>query len=198
MTGQPTDPLLEGFRRYRDRQDPDARRRLMTLARRGQRPHTAVVACSDARLDPQSLFDLGPGELFVIRNMGGLVPPYAPDGGCHGTSAALEYAVRILRVRRVVVLGHAACDAVHAMLHGPLREARDFVLPWMDIAEPVMWPIPNPAPGQSLETVVEHAVVRLSLANLSTFPWIAADISAGRLTLTALTFDLASGELAPL
>lgn len=196
MSARPEDdPLLAGFRRYRAREDPAARGRRVTQAKRGQRPHTAVVTCSDARLDPQALFDAGPGELFVIRNMGGLVPTYAPDGGCHGTSAALEYAVKILRVRRIVILGHADCDAVHAMLHGPLREARDFVLPWMDIAEPVLWPIPDPAPDETLETAVERAVVRLSLDNLRTFPWIAAREADGRLILTSLSFDLATGDL---
>lgn len=93
---------------------------------------------------PPTIFDAEPGELFIIRNVGGHVPRYAPDGGCHGTSAALEYAVKILKVRRIVVLGHEGSEGIHAMIHGPLRNARDFLTPWVDIAEPVMWPIPEP------------------------------------------------------
>ncbi|WP_275539701.1 carbonic anhydrase, partial [Brevundimonas denitrificans] len=111
-------------------------------------------------------------ELFVIRNVAGLVPEYTPDGGCHGTSAALEYAVKILKVRRIVLLGHAHCDGIHAMIHGPVRNAPDFLAPWVDIAEPVMWPMPEQGAGQSFEAAIEIAVLRQSLANLRTFPWI--------------------------
>lgn len=154
-----------------------------------------VIACSDARIDPQTIFDAAPGDLFVIRNVAGLVPPYAPDGGCHGTSAALEYAVKILKVRRIVVLGHAKCDGVHALIHGPLRNARDFLDPWMDIAEPVMWPMPEPNSGEALEMAVEDAVLALSLSNLRTFPWIRDGETAGHLALTAWRFDISTGEL---
>jgi len=151
-----------------------------------------VIACSDARIDPQTIFDAAPGDLFVIRNVAGLVPPYAPDGGCHGTSAALEYAVKILKVRRIVVLGHAKCDGVHALIHGPLRNARDFLDPWIDIAEPVMWPMPEPDSGEALEMAVEDAVLALSLSNLRTFPWIRDGETAGHLALTAWRFDIST------
>ena len=195
MTVRPDDPLIAGYHRFRTGVWPAKAQRYAQLARRRQQPAAAVIACSDARIDPQTIFDAEPGELFVIRNVAGLVPPYAPDGGCHGTSAALEYAVKILKVRRIVVLGHANCDGIHAMIHGPLRNARDFLDPWMDIAEPVMWPMPGQGSGEALETAVEAAVLGLSLSNLRTFPWIRDGEKAGHLALSAWRFDIGAGEL---
>lgn len=193
MTLGSEDPLLEGYRRFRASVWPVQAKQYEGMARR-QRPATVVIACSDARIDPQTIFDAGPGELFVIRNVAGLVPEYKPDGGCHGTSAALEFAVKILKVRRIVVLGHAACDGVHAMVHGPLRNAQDFLGPWMDIAEPVMWPIPEQGAGEAFEAAIEDAVLRLSLTNLRTFPWIREAETSGRLSLSIWRFNIASGE----
>ena len=131
------DRLLAGYRRFRTEVWPAERARYEALAR-GQRPETLVVACSDSRVDPQTVFGAAPGELFVVRNVAGLVPPYHPDAAYHGTSAALEYAVRVLGVARIVVLGHAQCGGVRAMVEGAPEEARDFVEPWMRIAEPVL------------------------------------------------------------
>jgi carbonic anhydrase len=195
MTLTPNDPLLAGYERFRAAVWPDQAQRYARLARRPQRPATAIVACSDARVDPQTIFDAEPGELFVIRNVAALVPEYAPDGGCHGTSAALEYAVRILKVRRIVVLGHARCDGIHAMIHGPLRNAPDFLAPWVDIAEPVMWPIPEQGAGESFEAAIEDAVLRQSRTNLRTFPWIRDAEKSGQLSLSVWKFSIASGEL---
>lgn len=197
MTLDAGDPLLEGYRRFRASVWPAQAKRYASLARR-QQPATVVIACSDARIDPQTIFDAGPGELFVIRNVAGLVPEYRPDGGCHGTSAALEFAVKILKVRRIVVLGHAVCDGVHAMVHGPLRNAQDFLGPWMDIAEPVMWPMPEQGAGEAFEAAIEDAVLRLSLTNLRTFPWIRKAEMEGRLSLSVWRFNIATGELAAL
>jgi len=197
MTRGPEDALLAGYRRFRASVWPVQAKRYAHLARRRQQPTTAVIACSDARIDPQTIFDAGPGELFVIRNVAGLIPEYAPDGGCHGTSAALEYAVKILKVRRIVVLGHARCDGIHAMIHGPLRNARDFLAPWVDIAEPVMWPMPEQGSGEAFEAAIEDAVLRLSQANLRTFPWIRDAENSGHLSLAVWKFSIASGELTP-
>lgn len=199
MTSAPVltaqDPLLAGYQRFRSTTWPAQAQRYAQLARRRQQPATVVVACSDARIDPQTIFDAEPGQLFVIRNVAGLVPEYAPDGGCHGTSAALEFAVKILKVRRIVVLGHTGCDGVHAMIHGPLRNAQDFLGPWMDIAEPVMWPIPEQGSGEPFEAAIENATLQLSLTNLRTFPWIREGERAGHLTLSAWRFNIATGEL---
>src|SRR5919107_6072416 len=101
--------LIDGYRRFRAETWPREKARFQELAAQGQRPQTMVIACSDSRVDPQMIFSAGPGELFVVRNVANLVPPYMPDAAFHGTSAALEFAVRVLKVSQVVVLGHAQC-----------------------------------------------------------------------------------------
>lgn len=186
--------LVEGYRRFRADVWPAERARYEALARRGQRPETMVIACSDSRVDPQTVFGASPGELFVVRNVAGLVPPYLPDADYHGTSAALEFAVRVLKVQRIVVLGHALCGGVRAMVEG-VPEARDFVEPWMGIAKPFLRPAPENANADDVLSHYEAAVVRLSLDNLQTFPWIAEAIAAGRLDLHGMRFDVRSGVL---
>ena len=190
------DRLLEGYRRFRSEVWPMERARYEALARKGQRPETLVIACSDSRVDPQTVFGAGPGELFVVRNVAGLVPPYRPDAGYHGTSAALEYAVRVLGVAQIVVLGHAQCGGVQAMVEGAPEEAQDFVEPWMKIAAPVLRALPEEVANGDVLGQCESAVVRLSLANLATFPWIAAAVAAGRLALGGFRFDIRTGVLA--
>ncbi|HXW39789.1 MAG TPA: carbonic anhydrase, partial [Xanthobacteraceae bacterium] len=112
------DKLIEGYRRFRARTWPAERGRFETLSRLGQQPRALVIACSDSRADPQLVFSAAPGELFVIRNVANLAPPYGPDGQPHGVSSAIEYAVRSLRVPDIVVMGHAMCGGIDALLHG--------------------------------------------------------------------------------
>jgi carbonic anhydrase len=189
------DPLVAGHRRFRAETWPAERRRYEALAHHGQNPETMVVACSDSRVDPQTVFGAGPGELFVVRNVAGLVPPYAPDAGYHGTSAALEFAVRVLGVRRIAVLGHAMCGGIRAMVEGAPGTARDFVEPWMRIAEPILDAVPRQLSRDDLLACCEREVVRLSLANLDGYPWIADAVAAGRLRLQGFQFDIRSGVL---
>lgn len=190
--------LVEGYRRFRAGTWPAERARYEALAQEGQRPETLVVSCSDSRVDPQTVFNAGPGELFVVRNVAALVPPYQPDAGYHGTSAALEFGVRVLKVARVVVLGHAQCGGVQAMVQGAPLEARDFVAPWMEIARPVLACLPVQGEGADSLSHYEMAVVRLSLANLLTFPWIAEAFAAGRLELHGYRFGIHDGVLSRL
>jgi carbonic anhydrase len=192
------DRLLAGYRRFRAEVWPAERARYETLAVKGQRPETLVVACSDSRVDPQTVFGAAPGELFVVRNVAGLVPPYRPDAAYHGTSAALEYGVRVLGVARIVVLGHAQCGGVQAMLEGAPAEARDFVEPWMRIAEPALRSLPAQGSAAERQAQCETQVIRLSLANLATFPWIRAAHAAGRLELHGFRFAIRTGVLARL
>jgi len=189
--------LIDGYRRFRVEVWPAERDRYEVLATDGQRPQTLVVACSDSRVDPQTVFGAVPGELFVVRNVAGLVPPYAPDAGYHGTSAALEYGVRVLGVERVVVLGHAQCGGVRAMVEGAPAEAMDFVAPWMDIARAAL-PRERDRPFADMLTICETAVVRLTLANLRTFPWIEEAEAAGRLRIEGFRFDIHTGILSRL
>src|SRR5688572_7668906 len=192
------DRLIEGYRRFRSSGWAPMRDRYQELARDGQNPDTLIIACSDSRVDPATVFGAAPGEVFTIRNVAGLVPPYELDGHYHGTSAALEYGVRVLKVRNIVVLGHALCGGVRVMLQGAPPGATDFVLPWMQIAAPVVRTIPKATPVDDALTYCEHEVVRLSIDNLMTFPWVASEVEAGRLGLHGFRFDIRSGILSRL
>jgi carbonic anhydrase len=188
------DRLIEGYSRFRAARWPAERARFEALAAEGQRPHTLVVGCSDSRVDPQMIFDARPGELFVVRNVAALVPRYARDEALHGTSAAVEFAVRALGVARIVVLGHGLCGGVSALLHGAPETVSDFVPQWTAIA----WAArahAMAAPPEARQEVAEQETVKLSLANLRTFPWIAEPAAAGRLALDGCHFDIRTGVL---
>lgn len=191
------DELIAGYRRFRAEQWPRLQARYEALAQ-GQAPDTLVVACSDSRSDPGQVFDAAPGELFVVRNVAALVPPYNADGDLHGTSAALEFGVRVLQVKRIVVMGHARCGGVHALLHGAPDLARDFVAPWMDIARPALTRCAAAHPDDDDQAACEQEVVRVSLDNLRSFPWIKQAEAEGRLKLVGARFDVATGVLAVL
>jgi len=188
------DKLIEGYRRFRARTWPAERGRFETLSRLGQQPRALVIACSDSRADPQLVFSAAPGELFVIRNVANLAPPYGPDGQPHGVSSAIEYAVRSLRVPDIVVMGHAMCGGIDALLHGAPPEVSDFVAPWVHLAEPARQRALR-APPEQQQQVCEHEAVRLSLANLLTFPWIKDAVAAEALQLHGCFFDIRSGIL---
>lgn len=187
--------LLDGYRQFRAEVWPMARQRYQRLAESGQRPETLVIACSDSRVDPATVFGAGPGELFVIRNVAGLVPPYQPDVGYHGTSAALEYGVRVLKVTSIVVLGHAQCGGVRAFVEGAPEGARDFVEPWMAMARAAPPPPPGVANPDDILVHYETEVVRIALGNLMTFPWIAEAVAAGTLQLLGFRFSIETGLL---
>ena len=168
------------------------------LAARGQKPHTMVIACSDSRVDPTMIFNVGPGELFVVRNVANLVPVYAPDGGAHGVSAALEYAIQVLRVKHIVVLGHAQCGGIRAFIDDidPLSPG-DFIGRWMSMFI---------KPGEKVaqrdhETMadftvrIEKAAVFRSLENLMTFPFVRTPVERGELQLHGAYFGVAEGSL---
>ena len=137
--------------------------RFEELSRLGQRPRALVIACSDSRTDPQMVFNAAPGELFVVRNVANLVPPYGPDDKPHGVSSAIEFAVRRLRVRDIVVMGHAMCGGIKALLDGAPPEVSDFVGQWVRIAEPARQKR-HGRPPHERHDVCEHEAVRLSLA----------------------------------
>ncbi len=190
------DNLIDGYRRFRELQWPEHKTLFERLAARGQKPETFVVACSDSRVDPQMIFNAGPGELFVARNVANLVPPYQPDGNYHGTSAALEFAVRVLQVKRIVVMGHAQCGGVQAMLQGTPPGAGDFVAQWITIADEARQEtLKADLPESERQRHCEHSCVRLSVRNLMTFPWIAERVKAGTLSLHGAYFGVATGRL---
>ncbi len=187
--------LIEGYRRFRAESWPAEQARYQALARSGQRPETLVISCSDSRVDPQTVFGAGPGELFVIRNVAGLVPPYGPDENPHGTSAALEFAVRVLNVRRIAVLGHVDCGGIAATLYGAPHAARDFLAPWIALARPALSCVAADLPGPERMRRCEAEVVALTLRNLLTFPWIADAVATGTLELHGFRFAVATGTL---
>lgn len=200
------DRLIDGYRRFRAERWPNERARYEALATRGQSPGTLVISCSDSRVDPQTVFGAAPGEMFVIRNVAGLVPPYQPDSRLHGTSAAIEYAVRVLKVRQVVALGHGNCGGVRAMVDGVPKEAGDFVENWLKIAEPALARVRqhhehdhdhHHGPEDHVAEL-EAEVTKLTLENLATFPWIASAVSAGQLRLHAFRFEVFTGSLSVL
>jgi len=188
------DDLIAGYRRFRSGTWRAERSRFEELSRLGQNPRALVIACSDSRTDPQMVFNAAPGELFVIRNVANLVPPYGPDDQPHGISAAIEFAVRGLRVREIVVMGHAMCGGIRALLDGAPAEVSDFVGQWVRIAEPARLRA-MAVPPEHRHDFCEHEAVRLSLQNLLTFPWIKSAVEAGELKLHGCFFGIRSGVL---
>lgn len=189
--------LFGGYRRFRTTTWPERRAMHERLARDGQRPIAAVIACVDSRLDPAAIFDAAPGQIFVLRNVANLVPPFAPDGDYHGTSAALEFAVKALEISNIIVMGHAQCGGVRALLEGGSTSLQDFVMPWMQIAASARTRALACTGGDvaAAQCLCEHETIRLSLANLRGFPWIAEREAAGSLQLFGMYYGIASGEL---
>ena len=171
------------------------------LASEGQRPRAMVISCCDSRVHVTSIFGADQGEFFIHRNIANLVPPYQPDGDHHGTSAAVEYAVRVLKVAHLVVLGHSNCGGVQGCIDmcqgkAPELDAKDsFVGRWMDILRPKYDLVADlDDPDEQMRQLEKHAVIA-SLENLMTFPWIAAKVEDGSLTLHGLWTDIGEGGL---
>ena len=191
--------LLDGYRSFRRRRYAPERARYRALAEHGQAPEVMVIACCDSRAAPETVFDAGPGAMFVVRNVANLVPPCEPDGACPSTSAALEFAVQGLEVRHVVVLGHGGCGGVRAALRPeeePLSPG-DFIGKWMKPLGPAAREVAADARLTETErqTALERASIRRSIANLRTFPFVSAREERGRLGLHGAWFDVAEGEL---
>lgn len=190
-------PLLAGYRRFRAKGWLEQRTVFQSLADTGQRPQALVISCVDSRVDPAVIFDAQPGEMLTVRNVANLVPPYEPDVAYHGTSAALEFGVRVLAVPHLVVLGHELCGGVNALLEGAPDNARDFIAPWMSMAGSAReraLSLQNASPRER-QQCCEQDVIKVSLKNLMTFPWIAAPVAAGKLRLHGAWFSIRSGEL---
>ncbi len=191
--------LLSGYRRFRHTVWPGRRERFEALAQRGQKPETLVIACSDSRVDPAMIFDCGPGEIFIVRNVANLVPPFEDDTAYHGTSAAIEFAVRVLGVRNIIVMGHAMCGGIHALLHPSSAEKLDFMATWVSIAAEARERVLACEPvEEKQQELCELEAIKLSLRNLMTFRWVASRVADGRLKLHGALFDIRSGTLSRL
>ena len=190
--------LVEGYRDFLASRLPLEQSRYRELAERGQSPEIMVIGCADSRVSPEVIFNARPGELFVVRNVANLVPPYAPDGRAHGVSAALEFGVAALKVKHIVVLGHAQCGGVRAFAEDaePLSPG-DFIGQWMSLMAPAMEKI-GPRGGLS-ETEylirLEQANVANSLNNLLTFPRLRKLVEMDRVSIHGAYFGVASGRL---
>ncbi|HEY6024424.1 MAG TPA: carbonic anhydrase [Pseudolabrys sp.] len=190
--------LLDGYRAFligRLRHEQD---RYRDLGESGQSPQIMVIGCCDSRVSPEVIFDARPGELFVVRNIGNLVPPYTPDGAQRAVSAALEFAVQALRVKHIVVLGHAQCGGIRAFVEeaAPLSPG-DFIGHWMSLIAPAAAAV-GPRAGRPLGqylTQLEQASVVQMLDNLMTFPWVRNPVERGTLALHAAYFGVATGQL---
>ena len=191
--------LLDGYRRFRANRFETARSRWQQLAE-GQAPRAIVIACSDSRADPATIFDTDPGEIFVVRNVANLVPPFEMGGGRHGVSAALEFAVTQLDVPEIVVMGHESCGGITAaltgMFHGAAAGEGGFVHKWMSqIDEPAEAISRELGTGDDAQRKLEEVSIRQSVANLRTFPFVAQREKAGSLKLLGCYFSIRDGEL---
>jgi carbonic anhydrase len=192
--------LIQGYRRFRDREWKSERDRWAELAE-GQSPKVMVIACSDSRVDPAQIFDARPGEMFVVRNVANLVPPFEPDQNYHGVSAALEFAVTQLEVDELVVMGHGFCGGCAAALTGQFDEAGHgqghFIAHWLEMLADAREKIRGEHVELDRQAFLEMELegVRLSLRNLMGFPWVRARVESGRLTLHGAYFAISDGVL---
>ena len=197
------DHLADRYRRFRFRHYAPNQHRYEELAERGQAPDVMVVSCCDSRVDPETIFSAMPGELFVVRNVANLVPPFETTGKFHGVSAALEFAALNLRVRHIMVIGHSGCGGIRACLeHDAARQTEaQFISNWMSMLDEARDAVRRDhaaRPVGEMVTALEREGVKTSLANLRTFPCIQILEGRGRVTLHGAHFDIASGALSVL
>ena len=190
--------LIAGFRRFRESNLTGGNAQFRALVEFGQTPSTLVVGCCDSRVDPALILDCAPGDLFVIRNVANLVPPSENQGHYHGTSAALEFGVCNLAVQHIIVLGHAQCGGIHALLEGGVARDDSFIAEWMSIAAAAREQVEQEHAGASSKErhrACEQRAILVSLDNLMTFSWIRERVEQGRLVLHGWYFDIERGEL---
>jgi len=192
--------LVDGYRRFRASGWTPHRERWQQL-REGQQPQVMIIACSDSRVDPSQIFDVDPGQIFVVRNVAALVPPFETNPGHHGVSAALEFAVQVLEVKEIVVMGHGMCGGCRAALtqdlHGAARGEGGFIADWIGLLDHAREPIAaaHGTSGRSAERAMEEAGVKVSLENLRTFPCIRRKEREGVLQLRGAFFAISDGIL---
>ena len=188
--------LTKGYRAFLDGRFAGERSRYEMLAEAGQKPEIMLIGCVDSRVSPEVIFDAAPGEILVARNVANLVPAYDPDGHQHGTSAALEFAVQALRVKHIVVLGHALCGGIRAFADDqePLSPG-DFIGRWMSQIAPAAEKLGPPSVDPEYLRKLEFASVELSLQNLMTFPCVRILVERGKLQLHGAYFGVATGRL---
>lgn len=193
------DKLVDGFKRFKESRFTEKRALFDQLAQ-GQHPKTLIVGCCDSRVDPAIITDCDPGDLFIIRNVANLVPPYETAGNFHGTSAALEFGVRHLGVENIIILGHAKCGGIRTLMENdaPSDDQSSFVAGWMKVASHARNRVLSRLPGEPVYKQVqacEKEAILVSLDNLLTFPWILERVAQKKLALHGWYFDIEQGEL---
>jgi carbonic anhydrase len=192
--------LIEGYRRFREKDWARERERWSELSE-GQSPQVMILSCADSRVDPAQIFDTRPGEMFVARNIAGLAPPYETTGGYHGVSAALEFAVTQLNVGEIIVMGHGLCGGCAAALTGKFNDTEHgeghFISDWVRMLDEASRKVRarHSELDEAAYTDMEREAVKVSLANLRTFPWIAEREEAGELSLHGAHFSISEGRL---
>lgn len=190
--------LVAGFKKFRHKyfetEDSIYRRQLNS----GQTPKTLIIGCCDSRVDPALISSAGPGELFVIRNVANLVPPFEDKGGLHGVSSAIEFAVVNLKVENIVVLGHRQCGGIRALMTGVQNPEPSFISGWMSIAQEAKNNVLKNFPDDNIDQLCSHCEkesIRISLRNLRSFPFVAQAIQERQLDIVGTFFDLEEGRL---
>ncbi|MFC3703977.1 carbonic anhydrase [Devosia honganensis] len=191
--------LLDGHAHFMSGRYAREKGRIRDMAEAGQTPTTMIIACCDSRAAPELIFDAGPGELFVLRNVGNLVPPYEPDGNQHGTSAGIEYAVKVLNIANIVIMGHGRCGGITAALDPKFRplDKGDFIGKWLTM----LGDLPSQLGQNGLltpserQTAMERISIRNSIRNLRSFPYVAALEEEDKLAVHGAWFDISTGEL---
>lgn len=186
------DKLIAGYRSFREQKWPQEHALYAALAQ-GQKPDVLVIGCSDSRVDPATIFSAGPGQLFVVRNVANLVPPYEQGEGLHGTSAAIEFAVKALKVGAILVLGHARCGGVTAALNEGSVADTEFLAPWISLLEAAKARCSHQ--GGDQQTALERESIRMSLERLNDFPFVRNAIAEEGLLLHGARFDVFDGAL---
>ena len=191
--------LIDGYKRFYKKSFEKKQEFYGNLSKEGQSPKFLVISCCDARVHPAQIMDTNPGDIFVIRNVANLVPVNEPDGKSHGTSAAVEFAVKHLKVRHIIVLGHSQCGGIKALMEGEHPgDGYGFVDPWMGIAKNAREKVLKEHKDKSFDdqcSYCEKASIEISLNNLLTFPWIKEKWDSDKLTIHGWYFDIETGYL---
>jgi len=196
--------LIEGFKDFKINYYDNDKSYIKNLVKSGQKPKTMVVSCSDSRVDPAILFQTKPGEIFAVRNVANLVPPYAPDKGHHGVSAAIEFGVLDLKIQDIIILGHAHCSGIRELCSNGKEQTnhtssknvkREFIDSWMNIAAPIMEKFDLENNLEFMQHDVEKESIKNSIKNLKTFPWVSKLVENQKLNIHGWWFDIENGEL---
>jgi carbonic anhydrase len=186
--------LIEGYRVYRQKRWPELRALHEELAENGQAPKTLIIACADSRVDPATIFNAKPGELFVVRNVANLAPPFEEAPGYHGVSSAIEFAVKQLKVETILVMGHAQCGGVVAALSDRPRDPQSFLDMWISLLDKAKERIAHDHSGDP-HSALEHESIRVTLENLATFPFVREAMKTYGLKLVGARYGVADGSL---